>query len=85
MEIKLLQLDLVEPLLAKKKIDKKAKYLMTQARENKFDYIHGDIGYNYRISNLNAAVGLAQLEKSVKKLKRKNQFIIFIKRIYLII
>ncbi len=54
-----------------KKLIKKAKYLITQARENKFDYIHGDIGYNYRISNLNAAVGLAQLEKINEKIKKK--------------
>ena len=55
----------------KKELINKAKYLITQARDKKFDYIHGEVGYNYRISNLNAAVGLAQLKKLTKKLKRK--------------
>ena len=59
---------------------KKAKYLTTQAREKNFDYIHSAVGYNYRMSNLNAAVGLAQLEKFREKLKEKKKFIIFIKK-----
>ena len=53
---------------------------MTQARENKFDYIHGDIGFNYRISNLNAAVGLAQLEKINEKIKKKRTIHNFYKK-----
>ena len=63
-----------------KKLIKKAKYLITQARENKFDYIHGDIGFNYRISNLNAAVGLAQLEKINEKIKKKRTIHNFYKK-----
>ncbi len=63
-----------------KQLIKKAKYLITQARENKFDYIHGDIGYNYRISNLNAAVGLAQLEKINEKIKKKKTIHNFYKK-----
>ena len=39
----------------------KAKKLSTQAREKKIYYEHLEIGYNYRMSNILAALGLAQL------------------------
>lgn len=37
-------------------------------------YLHKDIGFNYRMSNLHAAIGLAQVEKADKyiKMRRKN-------------
>ncbi|HSF54640.1 MAG TPA: DegT/DnrJ/EryC1/StrS family aminotransferase, partial [Algoriphagus sp.] len=41
----------------------KAKYLSTQAREDLPYYQHLEIGYNYRMNNLAASIGLAQLEK----------------------
>ncbi len=40
----------------------RAKYLSTQAKDDGVEYIHHEIGYNYRLTNLQAAVGLAQLE-----------------------
>ncbi len=41
-----------------------AKYLSTQAKVNHpWDYYHDEIGYNYRMPNLNAALGLAQMEQ----------------------
>ncbi len=40
-----------------------ARYLTTQAKDDPLEYVHHEIGYNYRISNLQAAVGLAQLEQ----------------------
>ena len=41
---------------------KRAKYLSTQAKvPHKWDYIHDEIGYNYRMPNLNAALACAQL------------------------
>ncbi len=61
-----------------KEIADKAKYLSEQAKENTFDYIHDNVGYNFRLSNLNAAVGVAQLEKINIKLKKKK----FINRYY---
>ena len=42
---------------------KKAKYLTTQAKDDAVEYIHCEIGYNYRLTNLQAAVGCAQLEQ----------------------
>ncbi|MBN7813457.1 aminotransferase class I/II-fold pyridoxal phosphate-dependent enzyme [Algoriphagus sp. H41] len=41
----------------------KAKYLSTQAREDLPYYQHLEIGYNYRMNNMAAGIGLAQLEK----------------------
>ncbi len=40
----------------------KAKYLTTQAKDDPIEYIHNEIGYNYRLTNLQAAVGCAQME-----------------------
>ena len=42
--------------------------------EGKRNYIHEDIGFNYRMSNLHAAIGLAQVEKAdyYKQLRIKN-------------
>jgi len=44
-------------------IIERAKYLSTQAREDLPYYQHLEIGYNYRMNNLAASIGLAQLEK----------------------
>lgn len=42
---------------------KRAKHLTTQAKSDEFYYTHDEIGYNYRMTNLQAALGLAQLEQ----------------------
>jgi perosamine synthetase len=42
---------------------RKAKYLTTQAKDDPVEYIHNEIGYNYRLTNLQAAMGCAQLEQ----------------------
>jgi perosamine synthetase len=41
----------------------KAKYLTTQAKDDPVEYIHREIGYNYRLTNVQAAIGCAQLER----------------------
>ena len=35
----------------------------TQAKDDPVYFIHNNVGYNYKMNNLNAAFGLAQLEK----------------------
>jgi len=40
----------------------RAKHLSTQAKSDAFEYFHDEVGYNYRLTNLQAAVGLAQME-----------------------
>jgi perosamine synthetase len=42
---------------------RKAKYLTTQAKDDPLEYVHGEIGYNYRLTNLLAAMGCAQMEQ----------------------
>lgn len=40
-----------------------AKHLTTQAKADMLNFIHDEIGYNYRLTNLQAALGLAQMEQ----------------------
>lgn len=49
----------------------RAKYLTTQAKNDELYYIHNEIGYNYRLTNLQAALGLAQLERLEAFIKTK--------------
>ncbi|WP_300383502.1 LegC family aminotransferase [Clostridium sp.] len=42
---------------------KQAKHLTTQAKVDEIYFIHDEVGYNYRMTNLQAALGLAQLEQ----------------------
>lgn len=41
----------------------RAKHLTTQAKSDELYYTHDEVGYNYRMTNLQAALGLAQLEQ----------------------
>lgn len=51
---------------------KRAKHLSTQSKlPHPWEYRHDEIGYNYRMPNLNAAVGLAQLEQLPKFIESK--------------
>ena len=34
---------------------RKAKYLTTQDKDDPLEYVHGEIGYNYRLTNIQAA------------------------------
>ena len=58
---------------------KKAKHLTTQAKSDPFEYIHDEIGYNYRLVNVAAAMGVAQMEQLPGFLKRKKEIIAFYK------
>lgn len=42
---------------------KRARYLSTQAKDDPLEYVHGEVGYNYRMTNIQAAMGCAQLEQ----------------------
>lgn len=53
---------------------KKAKHLTTQAKiPHAWEFRHDDIGYNYRLPNLNAALACAQLEKLESFVSNKRQ------------
>ena len=49
------------------------RYLSTQAKDDPHFYIHNEIGYNYRMTNLQAALGVAQMEELQEFIKRKKQ------------
>lgn len=50
--------------LAGEEIGTRAKHLTTTAKKpHAYEYVHDEIGYNYRLPNLNAALGCAQLEQ----------------------
>jgi len=53
---------------------KKVKHLSTQAKADAFEYDHDEVGYNYRLNNVQAALGVAQLEKleEYMQIKRNN-------------
>jgi perosamine synthetase len=55
-------------------IAKKIRHLTTQAKSDPFEYDHDEIGYNYRLTNIQAAMGVAQMEKLEEyiKVKKKN-------------
>jgi len=52
----------------------KARYLTTQAKDDSLRFIHNEIGFNYRMTNISAALGCAQLEKldEFVSIKRRN-------------
>jgi perosamine synthetase len=49
-----------------------AKYLSTQSKNNNFKFIHNEIGFNYKLSNINAALGNEQL-KNIEIFIRKKK------------
>ena len=51
----------------------KAKYLITQAKDDPVRYVHDEIGYNFRLTNIQAALGVAQLEQLSGFLKHKRE------------
>lgn len=53
---------------------KHIKFLVNQARDGSKGYYHPELGYNYRMTNLEAALGLAQLERIDEFLAAKKRF-----------
>jgi len=61
------------------KLAKRAKHLTTQAKSDPFEYMHDEVGYNYRLVNVAAAMGVAQMEQLPLFLIRKKEIIAFYK------
>ncbi|MES9857785.1 MAG: LegC family aminotransferase [Sedimenticola sp.] len=52
----------------------RAKHITTTAKiPHRWDFVHDEIGYNYRLPNINAALGVAQMEVLPKYLKSKRE------------
>jgi perosamine synthetase len=55
-------------------LGERAKHLTTTARvPHRWSFLHDEVGYNYRLPNLNAALGCAQLEQLPSFVTRKRQ------------
>ena len=52
---------------------KRAKYLTTQAKDDPIEYVLNEIGYNYRLTNVLAAIGCAQMEQLDMFVQAKRQ------------
>ena len=52
---------------------KRVKHLSTQAKSDPIEYDHDEIGYNYRLTNIQAAMGVAQMEKLGEFVKAKRE------------
>lgn len=49
------------------------RYLSTQAKDDPHYYVHHEVGYNYRMTNLQAALGAAQMEELPEFIRRKQK------------
>lgn len=58
----------------------RARYFRQEARENLRYYEHREIGYNYRLSNLLAALGRSQLKVLTLRVKRRREIFQYYKR-----
>lgn len=56
---------------ADRSVEQRARYFSTQAKDDEVEYIHNGIGQNYRLTNIAAALGVAQLEQIEPFLERK--------------
>lgn len=58
------------------------RYLSTQAKNDPHYYIHDEVGYNYRMTNLQAALGVAQMEELPEFIRRKQANYEFYKQLF---
>jgi perosamine synthetase len=56
-----------------KEIANRAKHITTTAKTKPLDYFHDEVGYNYRLVNVLAAIGVAQMENFESILNRKKE------------
>ena len=54
-----------------KNLINKIKFWSTQSKSDPFNYIHNELGFNYRLSNMQAAIGLSQLKRLRKIINQK--------------
>ena len=55
----------------------KARFLSTQARDKAIHYEHSTIGYNYRLSNICAAIGLGQMSVLDDRVQKEEKFFLY--------
>ncbi|MFW9270429.1 LegC family aminotransferase [Pseudomonas sp. NR3] len=61
-------------ILANEELGARAKHLTTTAKQpHPYEYVHDELGYNYRLPNINAALGCAQLEQLERFISAKRE------------
>ena len=65
-----------------KKIADYSSYLSTQAKDDSIFFVHNDVGFNYRLPNINAALGYGQIKKLKKFLLIKKNITNFYKKYF---
>lgn len=64
-------------------IERRARHLISTAKiKHPYNYIHDEVGFNYRMSNLNAALGYSQIKRIKKILERKRKLFYFYDKIF---
>lgn len=53
-------------------LGERARFLSTQAKSDAHEYVHSEVGFNYRLTNVQAAIGVAQMERLPEFLARKS-------------
>jgi perosamine synthetase len=59
---------------------KRMRYLSTQAKDDAVEYVHFEVGFNYRLTNVQAAIGYAQLETLDQRVQAKKRIANFYER-----
>lgn len=67
-------------LTSHKESAERVRYLATQAKDDPNEFFHGTIGFNYRLTNLHAAVGFAQMEEIESRITKKMEIANFYKK-----
>ncbi len=65
-----------------KKLALQAKHLIANAKLKGYGYIHDVLGYNYRMANINAAIGLSQIKRINKLIKNKRKIFYQYRKIF---
>ena len=66
-----------------KLLARKARHLISTAKiPHRYNYVHDQVGFNYRMPNLNAALGYSQIKKIKLILNRKRKLFLFYKKIF---
>ena len=56
-----------------KKFYERVQYLANQAKNDTFNYIHNECGYNYKMNSISAALGISQLRRLKKKIAQRER------------
>lgn len=65
-----------------KELQERAIFFATQSRDNAIHYQHSEIGYNYRMSNIGAGIGLGQMKTLEQKIEMKRSNHLFYKELF---